>query len=350
MRLIQVGVIVSFMLNSLAFAQTQTASTVTQKVLAGQFEWKVGEPLLSVDADRLPASEEHPWIAVKDPSIVRHEGKWHLFCTLRKKKEGQGRIRIGYLAFTDWPEAKLADWSVLTLTDDYHAAPQIFYYEPHKKWYLVYQATDPSRELKYGPCFSTNDDIAKPEAWTLPQPLYVPKPGTKAGLDYWVICDDSKAHLFFTSLNGQMWRAATRLSDFPDRGWNEPVVALQADIFEASHTYRLKGMNKYLTLVEAQNKKRRYFKAFVADSLDGQWSPLAATREQPMVSPLNVVNQGESWATSYSHGELLRTGKNQHLEVDASDLRLFFQGADDREYQSGGYGDIPWRLGILHLH
>lgn len=347
MRLTTVVFLACLALSSLLFGQTQTLKT--ERVLAGQFQWKVGEPLLSVDASRLPASEEHPWIAVKDPSIVRHADRWHLFCTLRKKKEGQGRIRIGYLSFADWSEARSADWSVLKLTDDYHGAPQIFFFEPQEKWYLIYQATDPSRGLKYGPCFSTNADIANPDGWTLPEPLYVPKPGTKAGLDYWVICDDTKAHLFFTSLNGQMWRAETSLSGFPNRNWSDPVVVLQADIFEASHTYQLKGTSKYLTFVEAQNKKRRYFKAFVADSLDGKWSPLAATRERPMVSPLNVVNQEESWATSYSHGELLRTGKNQLLEVDPSDMRLFFQGADDREYQSGGYGDIPWRLGILRM-
>lgn len=349
MRLIQVAFIAGLLLNSLAFAQTRTVTSAKENVLNGQFQWRVGEPLLSVDADRLPASAEHPWIAVKDPSIVRYEGKWHLFCTLRKEKQGKGRIRIGYLSFADWAEAKSADWSVLTLTDDYHGAPQIFYFAPQEKWYLIYQATDPSRDLKYGPCFSTNDDITNPDGWTLPEPLYVPKPGTKAGLDYWVICDDTKAHLFFTSLNGQMWRAETSLAGFPGRGWSDPVVALQADIFEASHTYRLKGMNKYLTIVEAQNKKRRYFKAFIADSLDGKWSPLAATRQQPMVSPMNVVNQSESWATSYSHGELLRTGNNQFLEVAPERLRLFFQGADDREYQSGGYGDIPWRLGLLQM-
>ncbi len=322
--------------------------TPVDKILGGQFGWHVGQPLLGVDPNQLPATE-HPWIAVKDPSIVRYDGKWHLFCTLRKQKTGDGRIRIGYLAFSDWSQAKDATWSVLKLTDDYHGAPQIFFFEPQQKWYLVYQATDPSRGLKYGPCFSTNRDISDADGWTLPEPLYVPKPGSKAGLDYWVICDNTKAHLFFTSLNGQMWRAETMLDDFPSTGWTDPVVALQADIFEASHTYRLLGKDKYITVVEAQNKKRRYFKAFVADRLDGNWEPVAATRQNPMVSPLNVLNQDDSWATSYSHGEFIRAGRNQLLEVDPEGLRLLFQGANDREYQRGGYGDIPWRLGILQM-
>jgi len=314
----------------------------------GDFCWKVSEPLLSVVHEHLPESEA-PWIAVKDPSVVRFDGKWHLFCTLRKQKTGLGRIRIGYCSFVDWNQAKDSDWQVLDLTLDYHGAPQIFYFEPHKKWYLIYQAADESRGLKYGPCYSTNDDLAEASNWTKPEPLYVVPEGQKAGLDFWVICDDRFAHLLFTSLNGRMWHTQTRLEDFPSRGWATPKVALKADIFEASHTYKLVGQDKYVTLVEAQNGKRRYFKLFTASDLAGPWKPLAASRTKPAVSVLNVENQTGSWATSYSHGEFLRAGYNQRLEVNPDSLRLLFQGASDREYQKGGYGDITWRLGLLDL-
>ena len=330
-----------------ALGQQQLAKP--SPVVSGEFRWRVEPPLLAVDAKRLPPSPQHPWLAVKDPSVVRYAGKWHLFCTLRKDKKGDGRIRIGYAAFSTWDQAKDAEWSVLNLTLGYHGAPQIFFFEPHKKWYLVYQAEDETRNLKYGPCFSTNEDITKPSAWTLPEPLYVVPEGKNAGLDFWVICDDQKAHLFFTSLNGKMWRAETGLQDFPQRGWSEPSVCLKADIFEASHTYKLKDQNRYLTVVEAQNGKRRYFKGFVADSLDGAWQPLAATRDKPLAAPINVVNQQDSWATSYSHGEFLRAGFDQRLEIDPRNLRLLFQGASDKEYTRGGYGDIRWRLGLLHL-
>ena len=36
-----------------------------------------------------------------------------------------------------------------------------------------------------------------------------------------------------------MWRAETRLEDFP-AAWNKPAIVLRDDIFEASHTYLLK--------------------------------------------------------------------------------------------------------------
>lgn len=313
----------------------------------GDFDWQVSAPLLSVSADRLPVSNEHPWIAIKDPSVVRHANRWHLFCTLRKAKQGDGRIRIGHTSFADWPQAQDADWSVLDLTLGYHGAPQIFFFEPHKKWYLIYQAEDSTRSLQYGPCYSTNNDINDPNGWTLPAPLYVVPEGEKAGLDYWVICDETHAYLFFTSLNGKMWRARTELANFPDAGWSKPVIALKADIFEASHTYKLLGQNRYFTIVEAQAKKRRYFKAFTAEALDGKWTALVGSRGQPFVSPMSVTNQNESWATSYSHGEFLRTGNNQSLEIDPQSMQLLFQGANDKDYQKNNYGQIPWRLGIL---
>jgi hypothetical protein len=332
-----------------SFLMPPESSSAQDPLQDGLFQWRVGPPLLSVEADRLPESTNHPWLAIKDPSVVHHEGRWHLFCTLRKSKEGDGRIRIGYLSFEAWATAKDADWSVLDLTMGYFCAPQVFYFTPHKKWYLIYQAEDAKRGLRYGPCYSTNEDVSDPTQWTLPQPLYVVPNGKKAGLDYWVICDDANAYLFFTSLDGRMWRAETSLGQFPNQGWSVPAVALKADIFEASHTYSLRERNKFLTVVEAQAGNRRYFKAFVADQLDGQWTPLAASRNKPLVSPANVINQNKSWATSYSHGEFIRSGINEKLEIDPANLQLLFQGASEEEYQRGNYGQIPWRLGILEL-
>jgi hypothetical protein len=52
-------------------------------------------------------------------------------------------------------------------------------------------------------------------------------------------------------------------------------LALQAKIFEASHTYKLKGRDQYLTIIEENGQ--RYYKAYVAQRLDGKWTPLADT-------------------------------------------------------------------------
>ena len=53
------------------------------------------------------------------------------------------------------------------------------------------------------------------------------------------------------------------------------------------------------------------------------------------------------WTDSFSHGELLRAGCDERLEVDPARLRFLFQGVLDRDKRGKRYGDIPWRLGLL---
>src|SRR5262249_61133836 len=113
----------------------------------------------------------------------------------------------------------------------------------------------------------------------------------------------------------------------PAKGSNPPVV-LKGNIFEASHTYRLKGSEKYLTLVEALDGKdsatcRRYYKAYLADRLDGEWKPIAASKEKPFASAKNTGPiRGTRWTDSISHGELIRAGHDEALEVDPAKLQF----------------------------
>ena len=127
-----------------------------------------------------------------------------------------------------------------------------------------------------------------------------------------------------------MWRLWTRLEDFPN-GFDHCEVALTARIFEASHTYRLEGLDKYLTIVEEDG--RRFYKAYLADRLDGEWTPIADTVARPFASWKNIrPAQGVvPWTDNVSHGELIRSGVDQTLMVDADDLRLVFQGMLETE-------------------
>ncbi|MDR4496977.1 MAG: hypothetical protein MRK02_03485 [Candidatus Scalindua sp.] len=326
--------------------------------ISGNFQWRISKPILCTNPDNLPPSPDNPWVAVKDPSIVHYNGNWHLFCTFRKQKceGGQplGCIRIGYTSFANWKDAQTSKWRLLTLSQNYHAAPQVFFFTHHKKWYLIYQLEDKSRNISYGPCYSTTDDITKPDSWTLPAPLYASKPNhVPAWLDFWIISDQTRMHLFFTSLDGQMWRSETKVKDFPE-GFGRPEVVLRADIFEASHTYRLKGLDKYLTVVEAQSTRwqgwRRYYKAYFSDRLDGQWKPLAATKDKPFASLNNSSHTDIHWTDSISHGELIRDGYDQNLEVDPANLQFLFQGLSGKKQKNQEYRNISWQLGMLTLY
>lgn len=334
-------IVITVLFSALCPAQ-QMATGVTQanSLSTGSFNWIASPPVLEpteVDGEN--------WLSVKDPSIVRYKDRWHLFCTVRGTKRTHAII---YLAFDKWSQAKTADQQVLKCHPGYFCAPHVFYFTPHKKWYLICQAADDSWEPKYQPAFSSTADITAPDSWSKLTPLFKTKPANiNAWLDFWVICDDTKAHLFFTSLDGKMWRAETSLAQFPT-GWSTPVIALQGDVFEASHTYRLSASNKYMTLIEAQNGHGwRYYKAYLADRLDGAWIPLAAEKDKSFASMLNVKHPAERWTDVISHGELLREGYDEKLIVDHDNLRLLFQGVTDRARAGKNYGQIPWRLGIL---
>jgi hypothetical protein len=313
-----------------------TAASVA-RVLSGDFQWHCSQPLLSA-ANR----PEDPCYSIKDPSVVYYENRWHLFATIRSQKRTH---QIEYISFADWKEARTAPRHLLTITNGYFCAPQVFYFAPQRKWYLIHQIADGERKMLQ-PAYSTSTNISDPASWSPPTRLYAVHPeNIKAWIDFWVICDSAKAHLFFTSNDGLMWRAETRLMNFP-AGWSEPRVVLRDDIFEASHTYKLKGRAQFLTLVEAQAGPRRYYRAYVAERLDGEWKPLAASQTKPFASVANV-RQEQHWTDSFSHGELLRAGYDQNLEVDPSDLRFLFQGVSDQAQAGKKYGEIPWQLGLL---
>ena len=307
----------------------------------GRFSWSVSQPLVE------PVNHgDDTCYSIKDPSIVRQGGRWHLFSTIRSKNHTH---QIEYSSFVDWKNANQAQRHLLNLTGGYNCAPQVFYFSPQKKWYLIYQIQDPTRKPSLQPAFSTSSDISDPTLWSKPKLLFDQHPNNvKMWIDFWVICDDEQAHLFFTSHAGWMWRSETSLDSFP-AGWSEPQVALRGDIFEASHTYHLKDTNQYLTFIEAQDDGRRYFKAFTAKRLDGSWSPLAASREKPFVSPRNVHFDGPTWTNSFSHGEFLRSGYDEKLEIDPDDVSLLFQGVASETRADENYGKIPWKLGLLKL-
>jgi len=307
--------------------------------LTGRFLWTTAAPLVRPK----PAAGED-WISIKDPAILRHENKWHLFCSVRGMKRSHA---IVYLSFSEWDRAAEARQYVLKCHDGFFCAPQVFYFTPHKKWYLICQASDETWTPKYQAAYSTTRNISDPGSWSKLKPLGARQAGGKSGLDFWIICDDVKAHLFFTTLDGRMWREETRLEDFP-AAWSVPKLAIRGDIFEAGHTYRLRGSKKYLTLVEAQHGHGwRYYKAYVAERLDGDWNALAAGKDKAFASMRNVKQTRGRWTDVVSHVEALRTGYDEKLEVDPKNLRLIFQGVLDRNRRGKKYGEIPWQLGIL---
>ncbi|MBD3185117.1 glycoside hydrolase [Candidatus Poribacteria bacterium] len=321
----------------------QARSEEMSNFLKGQFSWNISKPILS------PAERpDDPCFSVKDPTVVYYQGKWHVFHTTRSKINTH---QIEYVSAESWEKLNSSPRYILNCRDGYFCAPQVFYFSPHKSWYLVYQVVEENREPGLQPAFSTTENISNPNSWTKAQLLFKEGPeGINRWIDFWIICDDQKAYLFFTSLDGHLWRMSTNIDDFPE-GFSNFQLALKADIFEAAHIYRLEGINKYMAVIEAIRnrtpKGRRYYVTYLANTLESNWRKLASSEDKPFASYENVDQPGERWTDYISHGELIRSGYDEKMLVNPDNLQFLFQGVTDGEAAGKKYGEIPWRLGIL---
>ncbi len=311
------------------------------------FKWVASAPVI------LPQQEKgREIVSAKDPSVVYYNGKWYVFYTTCDTK---GAWSMQFISFKNWKDAKKTKAFPKDNNPNlqgYHCAPHVFYFTPHKKWYMVFQSGQPQ--------YSTNENIDNPMGWTKPVDFFKSAPkGLEKGqwgpewLDFHCIADDKYVYLFFTGDNGRFYRSRTKIEDFPD-GMSAPVMVLydsdRRNIFEGSCTYHIKGTNKYLTIIEAANGDSwdRYYRSWIADSLDGEWKELAATWENPFAGIMNVEfeNGVKPWTKDISHGELIRAGYDEKMEIDIENLQMLFQGRDPA-INGLPYHMLPYRIGIL---
>jgi endo-1,4-beta-xylanase len=312
---------------------------------SASLRWNASAPLI------VPVSDaEYDLVSVKDPTVVRFNDRWHVYGS---SVSSSGAYNMIYVSFSDWSEASSAPIYHMDQTtgfDTYVAAPQIFYFTPQDQWYLVFQSGPPM--------YSTADDPGDPTGWTPPAPFYATTPAiiTQNGggwLDYWVICDTVSCYLFFSDNHGRWYRSRTSIDEFPG-GFDEPVVVMQdanaGRMFEACNVYKVNGTNQYLALIEAFDQTsggHRYFRSWIADSLDGAWLPWQASGSYPFAGSQNVTFEGAAWTNDISHGDMIRAGYDETLAIDPCHLRFVFQGADPEAETGGDYNKIPWQIGVL---
>jgi hypothetical protein len=317
------------------------------------FAWSSSDPILTPVSDA-----KHDLVAIKDPSVVFFNGSWHVFVSTVSTA---GSYSLAYINFPDWDHVADATVAYLDQTPGltgYHAAPQVFYFAPQQKWYLIYQSGPPT--------YSVSDDPGNPLGWSPPAQFYpggTPPPtvtqnmGSGGWLDFWVICDGTSCYLFFSDDNGHWYRSQTAESDFPHNFGDATVVlqdATPSRLFEASNVYKMKGTGKYLALVEgydASSSYHRYFRSWTADALDGDWTPLQDSYAAPFASYANVTFATQpAWTQDISHGEMLRDGYDENLEIDTCHLQYLYQGVDPSTAATLGgaqYNMFPWKLALL---
>lgn len=293
------------------------------------FTWTSSAPLITPPAGS---------VSIKDPSVFFHDGKWHVFATHYSTS-----YSMVYLNFADWADAGSATKAPMAENPNltgYKCAPQVFQFSPTGTWYLVYQ-TQP-------PAYSTSTDPSDVSSWSVKkQFMAMPSIITDSdtgGIDYWVICDDTTCHMFFSADNGALYRAQTSKEEFPN-GFDNTVIVMQEerhDLFEACNVYKMKGTDKYLLIVEAIGNGR-YFRSWTSDTLDGTWTALADTEASPFAGKRNVT--GADWSTDgISHGEMLRENPDESMTIDTCNMRYLFQG---RTAAGDSYNTHEYSLGLL---
>src|SRR5579862_1764964 len=81
--------------------------------------------------------------AVKDPSLVYHDGTWHLFYTAISH---QGTCSLGYVRTALLADCAVQQQQQLSLDDAARpAAPYVFYHSTQQVWYLIFQVPSPRR-------------------------------------------------------------------------------------------------------------------------------------------------------------------------------------------------------------
>ena len=301
---------------------------------AAEPRWVLGAPL--VDAE---ATLEGKPVRLVDPAIVRDGDTWHVFASA-----SGGMVWFAAKDLSKRPAVR----ELTRLPVERCFVPQVFYHRAQKRWHMIGMVPDTTgRWPKMAPCLCTNANLNDPQGWSKPEVLDVPPPQdatkpVKLWIDFWVICDEQKAHLFATSADGRLWRAETALDKYP-HGWTAPVLALVGDFIYASHTYRQEGPEaaRYITLVTARGAdatatdaapnakppQRHYQQSYTAARLEGPWLPAAATAAQPYAGTANIRRTDALWSGDISHGEPLRQGNDERMILDAQTAGFIFHGA-----------------------
>lgn len=312
---------------SAAGGETGTGGEVGETcALPATFEWTSSGPLAQPKNTNAKS--------LKDFSVTKYNGKYLVYGTTANGN--WNGFMSTFTSFDEWADAPQHYIAGLV-------APTIFFFEPKNVWVLAYQ---------WGFKYATSTTPDDPSSWSTTKSLLSGDPTGGRGtgpIDQTIICDDADCYLFFNDDAGGVYRGSMPVADFPGQFSNVTRIMDEPTsvIFEGIQVYSIKGSTKYLMIIE--NNGVRAFRAWTADDLGGEWTPLAGanTTQEPFAGQANVTWPGGKWTSDISHGDLVRENPSEKMEIDPCHLQLLYQGRDPS--QSTSYVDLPYRPGLLTL-
>ncbi|MEN8250873.1 MAG: non-reducing end alpha-L-arabinofuranosidase family hydrolase [Bacteroidota bacterium] len=355
----------------IVFLTTLFSCNQVEEEQAQNFDWITERPFFEARGEGSFDNE-----AVKDPSIVEADGKYHLFYTAKASKVVDGKkkfsIATAYAGAETLEGLNTSERVIIdSIVGGNVVAPQVFYFKPQEQWYLVAHTWVEGSHSNLEPIYMTNSNINDVNAWSEIKFIEHNKDKSEFWIDFWMISQGDDMFMFYSNQQGSIKYLKTSIAEFP-KGFedSEEYTALTQTgnrdsikwkMFEAAHIYHAKKEDKYIAILEGAwphpkndwevDARTRFIFAMTADSLSGKWQRLEKDESKFLAEAKNIYYKdgNKTEFSLVSHPELIRAGNNQKLEIESiENIEMVYQSFNKEGIPNTyNYNELPFKLSLM---